>query len=220
MTVENRVFPVGMVLAGRPCLVVGGGRVAARKIKALVESRAAVTVVAPEAHEAVEVLAADGTILAIEGPPIDLQLRPYRRGEASGYRLVIAATGIPDVDRSVADDAEAAGVWVNCADDPEHCSVLLPALHRDGPVTVAISTGGESPALAVWLRDKVAQLIDGGGELALFLGEARRRLKARGRSTEDVDWRGLLDGGLADLVRERKLDEARKLLDEATGLPH
>ena len=88
--------------------------------------------------------------------PLDVQIRPYERGEAAAYRLVVTATGDPDVDGAVYADAEEAGVWVNSADDTEHCTFMLPAVHRDGPVSVAVSTGGTSPALAGWLRGRVA----------------------------------------------------------------
>lgn len=210
------LYPVGLVVRGRRCLVVGGGRVAARKIASLLDCGAAVTVVAPEVHEALGVLAASGTIAAIEGPPLDVQVRPYSPGEAAGYRLVVTATGDPEVDAAVHADAEAAGVWVNSADDPEHCSFVLPAVWRQGPVTVAVSTGATSPALATWLRSRVAEALGPDLEvLAGLLGDARQRLRAAGRSTEEVDWQALLQGPLPDLVRQGRLEEAKALLEAA-----
>jgi siroheme synthase-like protein len=216
MGIDADLYPVSLVVAGRPCLVVGGGRVAARKIAALLGCGAAVTVVAVEAHVALGLLAEDGTLAGIEGPPLDVQLRPYRPGEAAGYRLVVTATGDPSVDAAVYRDAEAAGVWVNSADDPSHCSFVLPAVARDGPVTVAVSTGGSSPALAAWLRRRVADALGPDlGQLAALLDDARQRIHARGGSTETVDWAALLDGSLPGLVRRGSFDEARALLDEA-----
>jgi precorrin-2 dehydrogenase / sirohydrochlorin ferrochelatase len=215
---RTQVYPVGLVVSGRRCLVVGGGPVAARKIRSLLQCGAAVTVVAPEVHRAMAVLAADGTIAAIGDNPLDVQLRPYRRGEAARFRLVITATGDPDVDAQVHADAEEAGVWVNSADDPAHCTVILPAVYRQGPVTVAVSTDGTSPALAGWLRDRVAAAV--GPEvatLAELVAEARAAVRARGDSTEVVDWRALLDGPLPDLVRAGRLAEARDLLAGAIG---
>jgi precorrin-2 dehydrogenase/sirohydrochlorin ferrochelatase len=217
---DGPLYPVGLVVKGRPCLVVGGGRVAARKVASLLQCGAAVTMVAPEAHEAVGILAAAGVIAAIEGPPLDVQLRPYRRGEAAGYRLVVTATGDPEVDAAVHGDAEAAGVWVNSADDPAHCSFVLPAVWRAGAVSVAVSTEGTSPALAVWLRDQVgAWLGPELAELAELVGELRARLQAEGRSTGDVAWTALLGGRLPDLVRRGLLDEARALLERAARPP-
>ena len=212
------LYPVGLVIRGRRCLVVGGGRVAARKIVALLECGAAVTMVAPEVHEALAALFGDGVIAAIDGPPLDVQVRPYQPGEASDYRLVVTATGIAEVDALVHDDAERAGVWVNSADDPDHCSFVLPAVWRAGPVSVAVSTGGNSPALATWLRDRLAAEV--GPELstlAELLAEARRRLHQEHRSTSEVPWVALLDGPLPELVREGRVDEARALIDAALG---
>ncbi|MDA8269649.1 MAG: bifunctional precorrin-2 dehydrogenase/sirohydrochlorin ferrochelatase [Actinomycetota bacterium] len=216
---DSEVFPVGLVVAGRPCLVVGGGRVAARKTGALLRCGAAVTLVAPEAHVALGLLSAAGDLPRREPPALDVQLRPYRRGEAAGYRLVIAATGVAEVDQAVWDDAEAAGVWINCADDPAHCSVVLPAVHRDGPVTVAVSTGGASPALASWVRTRVAACVGPHlGTLARLLDEARTAVHAGGGSTEAVDWQGVLDGPLPELVRRGHLGDARKLLHRAVAV--
>jgi len=218
MGIEADVYPVGLIVADRPCLVVGGGRVAARKIAGLLACGAAVTVVAPEAHVALGLLAGDGVFDRLQGPHLTVHLRPYDPGEAAAYRLVVAATGDPAVDASVSRDADGAGVWVNSADDPDHCTFVLPAVTRDGSVSVAVSTGGASPALASWLRCRIADAVGPGlGALASLLDDARRRVKARGESTETVDWTALLDGPLPDMVRRGDLDEARLLLDTAVA---
>jgi siroheme synthase-like protein len=172
--------------------------------------------VAPEAHEALGMLARDGTIESIDGTPLDVQLRPYRAGEAAGYMLVLTATGVPEVDRAVAEDAERAGIWVNSADDADNCTFLLPAVHRRGAVTISVSTSGTSPALAAWLRDRIAgSLGPGMEELASLLEEARRLVHEQGRSTESVDWLGLLDGRLPGLAASGRIEEARRYLLDA-----
>jgi precorrin-2 dehydrogenase / sirohydrochlorin ferrochelatase len=207
------VYPVGLIVAGRRCLVVGGGRVAGRKARSLLECRATVTMVAPAVHVALGRLAADGTIADIQGQPIDVQLRPYEPGEAARYRLVVTATGIPEVDGQVASDAEQAGVWVNSADDPANCSFLLPAVHRRGPVNVAVSTSGRSPALAGWLKRRIAGDLGPGLEaLASLLEEARRLVHEDGRSTESIDWARLLDGPVPGLLDAGQTEEARQVL--------
>ena len=204
------VYPVSLVIAGQPCLVVGGGPVAARKVEGLSRGGAHVTVVAPSVDPDIEQIAAERDV-AVEH-------RPYRPGEAASYRLVITATGIPDVDAAVATDADAAGVWVNSADDPAHCTFLLPAIHRDGPVTVAVSTGGASPALATWLRRRIAEALgEGLGGLAEVLADARRTVQASGRPTESVDWHAVLAGPLAELVQSGHLDDARRLAHQAVA---
>jgi len=214
MAVDAPIYPVGLVVKGRRCLVVGGGRVAARKIDALLACGAAVTVVAPEVHEALEALGRSGAIAAIDEAPLRVEVRPYRAGEAAEYSLVVAATGDGDVDGAVHRDATDAGVWVNVADDGERCSFVLPAVARDGTVTVAVSTAGASPALAGWLRDRVVDALGPGiGDLAALVAEGRRRVQAHGVSTQSVPWSELLDGPLPGLVRHGRIDEARATLD-------
>ena len=207
------MYPVVLNIEGRRCLVVGGGPVATRKVAELVRCGALVTVVAPEIDPALDALTESA------GPgTVGIERRVYRSAEASAYRLVVTATGLVDVDRAVAADADAAGVWVNSADDAAHCTFILPSVHRDGPVSVAVSTGGASPAMASWLRRRVGESLGGGlGALAELLEEARRRLMVAGRPTTSVDWSTLLDGPLPDLVRDGDMDGARALLSEATA---
>ncbi len=223
-SVDGPLFPVGLVVKGRRCLVVGGGRVAARKARALLRCGAAVTVVAPEAHEVLRLLheegalAGEGTVGASEEQLLEVQARHYERGEAAGYRLVVAATGDPDVDAAVYEDAEAAGTWVNSADDPAHCSMVLPAVWRTGTVTVAVSTDGASPALAAWLRSQVAESMgEHVGLLAALLGEARHQLQDEGRPTGSVDWLAILEGPVPAWVAEGRLAEARAAISAAVA---
>jgi siroheme synthase-like protein len=202
-------YPVSLDVTGRACLVVGGGHVAARKARTLLDCGAAVTVVAPSVGADME---------AITGRLVALERRAYASGDAARFRLVVTATGRPDVDGAVHADAEAAGVWVNSADDRAHSSFILPAVHRDGAVTVAVSTGGLSPALSSWLRDRLAA--EGGesvGALAQLLGEAREALRRTGRRSDSVDWAALLDEGqLVESVRAGDWDNARAILARAT----
>src|SRR6185312_3789128 len=132
------------------------------------------------------------------------------------FRLVVTATGRPEVDGAVHDDAEAAGIWVNSADDRAHSSFILPAVHRDGAVTVAVSTGGLSPAFASWLRDQLAaECGEHAGALAALIGEARERLRRAGRPSDSVNWAALLDGPLPDLVRAGDWDNAQAIVAAA-----
>ncbi|HWE69169.1 MAG TPA: bifunctional precorrin-2 dehydrogenase/sirohydrochlorin ferrochelatase [Acidimicrobiales bacterium] len=206
------LYPVSLVVSGRGCLVVGGGTVAARKVEGLLDCGAWVTVVAPEVGEAVHAL---GTGLAGTDSTarLTIETRPYRSPEAADYRLVVTATGHPEVDHAVFADADAAGVWVNSADDVGNCSVLLPAVHRAGTVTVAVSTGGASPTLARWLRTRAAATLDFDvAVVAELLDEARSLVKETGRSTESLDWDKILDSQVVPLVRQGRTDEARSVL--------
>jgi precorrin-2 dehydrogenase/sirohydrochlorin ferrochelatase len=168
-------------LSGRRVLVVGGGAVAARKAQGLLAADADVTVVAPNLSPEMDALR----------PAVAVEQRAYRAGEAAEFRLVVTATDDAAVQQRVYDDAEAAGVWVNAADDPERCSFTLPAIVRNGPVVVAVSTQGASPALASGLRDRIAAALPPDVDaVAAELSRRRRDLRDRGISTESVDWSG------------------------------
>jgi len=191
--------------------VVGGGPVAARKAADLLECGAEVTVVAPELDPALVALAGSTHRLRLER-------RPYRAGEAATYRLVVTATGVPEVDRLAAADAEAAGIWVNSADDADHCTFFLPSVHREGAVTVSVSTGGASPALAAWLRRRLGGSLGPDLDvLASLLEEGRRALRSAGQPTAAVDWTALLDGELPGLVRAGRVTEARRCVEAAVA---
>ena len=211
MPVEAPQYPVNLVVTGQRCLVVGGGRVAARKVEGLLACGAAVHVVAPTVGDEVRALApVDG---AVPGASLTWEERAYRRGEAAGYRLVVSATDDAEVNRAVYGDGEAAGVWVNSADDPANCSFTLPAVVRRGPVMVTVSTGGQSPALATWLKARVAEEIGPEYEvLVSLLAAEREAIQAAGRSTEDVDWQKALDSDMLALIRAGNVRRAKERL--------
>ena len=208
MPVRARPYPVVLLLEGRRVLVVGGGAVAASKVTSLVDAGAVVHVVATVVGEAVRAL------------PVTWEERPYEPGEAAGYRFVVAATDDPAVNERVFLDGEAAGVFVNAADDPEHCSATLPARLQRGPVLVTVSTSGHSPALAAWLRDHLgAQLGPELEDLARLLSEARSRLASLGETRSAADWRAALDSGMLDALRAGHPAEAEQRLAAALRLP-
>src|SRR3954449_8283874 len=134
-------------LRGRRCLVVGGGTVGAEKAKGLLACGADVTVVSPDLND--ELRALDVTWR--EGR--------YRRSDLRGAFLVVAATSDRAVNEAVHRDAEARSMLCNVADVPDLCNFILPAVHREGPIAVAVSTGGASPALAKRLRSQIAALV-------------------------------------------------------------
>jgi siroheme synthase-like protein len=197
MTVTAPPYPVNLLLAGRRVLVVGGGAVAASKVAGLLAAGATVHVVAPEVSAEVRAQA------------VTWDERAYDRGEVEGYRYVVACTDDPDVNRAVFDDGEAAGIFVNAADDPAHCSATLPARLDRGHLLVTVSTSGHSPALAGWLRDRLAEELGPEYEtLVTVLADARTQLSAQGRSAPAVDWRRALDSGMLDLIRDGRPGEA------------
>ncbi len=206
MPVEPPAYPVNLLVAGRPVLVVGGGNVALEKVRGLLAAGALVTVVAPEVVDAIVELG------------VQVERRPYERGEVAGYRLAVAATDDPAVNQAVYDDGEAVGVWVNAADDPERCSYTLPARLDRGRLLVTVSTSGRSPALTSWLRDQLAELVGPEHEVLLdLLAERREELRAAGHRPPSGSWRTALDSGMLELIRDGRTDEARALLASVVG---
>ena len=201
-------YPVNLLLEGRPVLVVGGGRIAAEKVRGLVEAGASVTVVAPQVDP------------AIDGLGVAVERRPYRDGEVAAYRLAVAATADPAVNQAVYDDGEAAGVWVNAADDPDRCSITLPARVRRGDLLLTASTGGRSPAVAAWVRERLEEGF--GEEYAVLLdvvAEERERLRASGEATDGPGWREALRSGMLDRIRDGDVAGARELLRTCLSSP-
>jgi siroheme synthase-like protein len=198
-------YPANLLLGGRRCVVVGAGRIASRKIEALLDAGGVVHVVAPELGDEVRALVADGRVTADE--------RGFDAADLDGAWLATAATSEPAVNRAVFEAGEERRVWVNAADDPEHCSFTLMSVVRQGDLVVTVGTGGRSPALATYLKDHVATEM--GPEWATLLdllSEAREAARAGGTSTETLDWRRALDSGMLDLIRNGHVAEAKELL--------
>src|SRR5262249_49917561 len=140
-------YPANLVVAGRRCVVVGAGRIAARKIAALLGAGADVVVVAPHAGDEVRAWAAAGQVALHE--------RGFEPEDLDGAWLATTATGDPTVDHAVFAAGSARRVWVNSADDPDNCSFTLPSVVRRGDLVVTVGTAGRSPALAAWLRRRL-----------------------------------------------------------------
>lgn len=195
-------YPVNLIVAGRPCLVVGGGEVAARKVDGLRSGGARVTVVAPRMCDTIR-----------RRSELTLEYRPYQPGDLDGYWLAVAATDDAAVNQAVFIEGEGRRIWVNGADDPDHCSFTLPSVVRRGSISVAISTGGRSPALAAWLRRRLSDEMGPEYEVLLdLLSSERRAIKAQGRSTEALDWQSALDSELLTLIRAGDVISARDRL--------
>lgn len=169
-------------LRGRSCLVVGGGHVAREKVAGLVAQGASVRVVAPS-------IVAELDALASRTPELTLVRRPFEPGDLDGCWFVVAATDDPAVQQQVYDEATARRIFVNGADDPARCSAYLTAVHREGPVVVSVSTEGTSPALAAWLRDRLAGALPPGIAGVAEQLAAERRLGRRSRE----EWRQLIE---------------------------
>jgi siroheme synthase-like protein len=199
------LFPLFVELDGRPCVVLGGGAVAERKVAALLEAGAVVTVVSPVLSPALAALVAVGRIAHVA--------RPYAEGDLADAALAFAATDDGAVNAEVAREGRARGVWVNAADDPAHCDAILPAVFHRGPITVAVSTGGASPALARAVRERLeGALPEAYGPLGEVAATARRELRASGRRASAQDWHAALDDGLGALLGGASWEDAARRL--------
>jgi siroheme synthase-like protein len=199
-------LPVNLLVRGRRVVVVGGGPVAARKIEPLLELGAEVVVVAPGIDPEIRRWADAGRCELIE--------REFRPDDLAGARLVFSATDAPRVNAAVYAAGEAAGVWVNGADDPANCSFTMMSVVRRADVVVAFGTGGRSPALSAHLRRLLTEELGPEYEVLLeLLSEAREGLRASGRSSESVDWQRAFDSGIVELVRAGRVADAKELLN-------
>src|SRR2546430_6640866 len=187
--------PVFLDLRGRRAVVIGGGAVAEQKVHGLVGAGAHVTVVSTDVSPARGARARRNAI--------EHKRRPYRRGDLKGAWLAIAATDDRGTNGAVWAAAQQLGVPLNAVDDLEHCSFIAPAVHREGDITVAVSTAGKSPALAVRLRQRIARLV-GRAEARLceLLGELRPGLAERGPDTpaRAALWDRIVGSGVVDFV--------------------
>jgi precorrin-2 dehydrogenase / sirohydrochlorin ferrochelatase len=153
-------------LSGRTCLVVGGGEIGLEKVEGLLACDADVTLVAPEANEPLRALAAEGSIA--------WEQREYAPGDLEGTFMVIACTDDTEINIRVFDDAEKRAMLVNIVDVPPLCNFILPAIVRTGPLAIAISTAGASPALAKRMKAEVSELFgEEYARLAIMLNDAR-----------------------------------------------
>ena len=209
---QTRLYIACLRLAGRRCVVVGGGEVGLEKVEGLLACDADVTLVAPEAHPELVQLALEGSIR--------WEQREYRSDDLKGALLAIAATGDTDVNIRVSEDAEARAMLVNVVDVPPLCNFILPAIERIGPLAIAISTAGASPALAKRMKREIGALF---GEpyavLALMLNDVRGWAKSNLPTYQDRKrfFEGIVDGepDPVALLRQGRIDAVRELIAEA-----
>jgi len=204
-------YPLFLEMKGRPCLVVGGGQVAQRKVEGLLAADASVTVVSPDLTAELDVLKSKRRI--------EHRQRDYQSNDLKGFDIVVAATDDKATNARVDTDARANRVLVNAVDDPDSCDFILPSVVRRGEVVLAISTGGLSPALARRLREELeAYLSEDFAPLVELLAEVRGDLRTRGVSVEAAVWQQAIDGRLRELLSAGRRAEARSRLLAALGI--
>lgn len=208
-----RYYPLLLDLAGRPCAVVGGGAIAEGKVEPLVAAGARVTVIAPVLGPGLAAQHRAGRFAHVA--------RAYQPGDLAGSFLVIAATGDPEVNHAVHAEATAAGALINVVDDVPYCQFILPSILRRGDLTVAVSTAGYAPALAVRVRERLEREL--GDEYGRFLELAAELRAPLARAVPDFQerkaiWYRLVDSDVLPLLRARQEARARARVTEITGV--
>jgi siroheme synthase-like protein len=199
-------MPISVSLKERPCLLVGGGVVALRKVESLLEYDTTITIVAPRVHDELEYHAKRGRL--------KLEKRRYQSPEASFYGLVISATNDVELNRRVHDDARRGGALINVVDDPQHCEFIFPAVLRRDCLTAAISTDGKAPFISGHLRLVLDNIFpEHWGRLMRLAASFRSRVRAhwvddRGKRNAcyseflEADWKSMLKKLEDDQIEE------------------
>ena len=205
-----KYLPVFLKLENRPCVVVGGGKVAARKVAMLLKAGAEIIVVAPDLCDELEKLHKAGAILHAR--------REFQEHDIDGMVLAIAATNNERVNRQVSAVADRLRIPVNVVDTPKLCSFIVPSIIDRSPVQVAVSTGGASPVLARLLRARLESFIPSAyGRLAVLVDEFRHKVKQRFTEPKQrrYFWESVLQGRVAELLFAGREKEARAALEDA-----
>jgi len=204
-------FPIYLEMMGRRCLVIGGGAVAERKVASLLEAGAEVVVISPEAS--------DNILRWSKEKAIEWIARRYQPGDLTEYEIAFVATDDGAVNAQVFQEARKLGVWVNAADDAVHCDFILPSVLRRGDLTVAVSSGGKSPALARTIREELElYFTDEYALLVNLAAEVRDELRARAISAPFEAWRRALSGEVRQLLMRGDVARAKSLLLRELGM--
>lgn len=204
------LYPVNIKLHKRRCAVIGGGAVAERKVKALLEAGAEVNVISPVLTPGISGLQEDCRLSWLP--------RAYQTGDLENFFFVFCATDDPGINRQAAQDAKAAGALVNCVDDPELSDFYVPAHIAHGDLLLTVSTGGGSPALARRLREELAARY--GAEYGHYLdlvAKLRIEMKERLATSKEREnfWRRAIDQETLDLLKQGRFTEAEERMRNA-----
>jgi len=207
-----RYYPLNLDINQKLCVVIGGGRVAERKVEQLLAASGNVKVIAPQATDKLKKLDADGDIKLIS--------REYGKGDLTGAALAFIATDEPSVNKDIVAEAHESGILINVGDMPEYCDFIVPAIVERGDVTLAISTGGASPALAAHLRRQIESVIgEEYGPFARMLRAIRALVLQRVQNSSDRKklFEQLIESNLREHVSNRNKEEIDSTLMDILG---
>jgi precorrin-2 dehydrogenase/sirohydrochlorin ferrochelatase len=208
MTDEDRTpyYPIFLNIHGKPCLVIGGGQVALRKVRALLEHGADVKLISPDICPELSTLVENRAISAIR--------KSYQAGDLHGAFIVIAATDNSNINSEIVKECHSLGVLVNVVDNAEESDFILPSSLRRGSLTVAIATSGKSPALSRKIRTLLERDFDKEyAKLVLLIEEVRSEIKKQGIKVDEDDWQKALELDLLlELIKKRDEEKAKTIL--------
>lgn len=207
----NRYYPAFLDLKERLCVVVGGGVVALRKVESLIAAGALVRVISPEILPEIQDL-----------DSVEIKVKPYESRDLAGAFLIVAATDDESVNQAVSRDAARRHIFCNVVDKPEQCSFIVPSVVERGPIKIAISTGGISPALSKRLRMELGAVVGEEYEyLALILGRIRPFVLAQegGHMAHKRVFELLVNSDLLEAIRQKDQERIAEILLQALGTP-
>ncbi|MDZ4151102.1 siroheme synthase CysG [Methylicorpusculum sp.] len=203
-------FPLFIKLHGQPCLIIGAGGIAARKIELLASAGAKITVVALEFTDSVHEMQAKYQLTLLQ--------KPFEQNDVNGFKLVVSATDNTETNHAVAEAAYAQDILVNVVDNPALCNFIFPAIVDRSPIIAAISSGGASPVLSRLLRARIESMIPYQyGKLAQLAETFRQEVKnaIQQPAQRRIFWESVLQGKIAELVFAGHKQEAEENLRQA-----
>lgn len=204
-----KYYPIFLDIAGKKCVVVGGGDVAARKVKRLSDCGAKVFVVSPELTPELATLKA--------GNGIEHIATHYDIQHLAGAVLIIGATDNDKINEAISNDARNLGIPVNIVDDPQKCDFILPSVVERGDLTMACSTGGNSPALARRLREELESAYgEEYGTLLKLLGQLREKME-KNAGVGNTWFDQLMGAGLLEAIRRKDDNQVKEIIHKVTG---
>ena len=207
-----RYYPVFLDIAGKPVIVIGGGKIAHQKMENLLKAGANVTVVSPELNAEMADLLDGGRFRHIK--------REYQPGDLEGHVIAFVATDDRSANATVAQEGKQRRVWVNAVDDTPNCDFIMPGIAQQGDLIVAISTSGTSPAMARKMREEIEAFLTEDFALMLQLAaEVRAELREKDILVDADIWNAALDSELRRLLTEGHRPEAKERLLQALLQP-
>ena len=208
----NTYYPVYIELRGQPCVVIGGGKIAEGKVEGLLAAHANVTVISPDLTAHLREL--------VEEKKITYFARAYQPGDLTGAFMVICATDQAEINHQVWQEASANRQLVNVVDDTPRCNFIAPSILRKGDLTIAISTSGKAPALAVRLKERLQREL--GPEYERFLELAGELREPLARHIPDFEtrkalWYELVDSEILDVLARGDETAARAIISQVVG---